>query len=161
MIILRIYWRVCSLFKLLLFKLLFGSRFHFPVDSSFRKNFGLYVGKNAQIRVGHNVFFNRGCAINCLEHVEIADNCIFGENVKIYDQNHRFSSRGEIIRKQGYNTAPVKIGSDCWVCTNVVILKGVTIGNHCVIGAGCVVNKDIPDNSIVRSQTNLVIEELH
>lgn len=160
MIILKVYWRVRSLIKLFLFKCIFGRRFSFPMDSTFRKNFGVYLGKDASIRVGHDVFFNRGCSINCLKQVEIGDHCIFGENVKIYDQNHRFSDRKEIIRSQGYNIAPVKIGNDCWICSNVVILKNVTIGNHCVIGAGCVISHDIPDNTIVRQNTVLDMQPL-
>lgn len=110
MIVLRMYWRIRSLVKVLLYRILFGGRFVFPFDSTFRRNFGVYLGKGARITVGHNVFFNRGCSINCLESVEIGDNCIFGENVKIYDQNHRFADRNEIIRNQGYSIAPVKIG---------------------------------------------------
>ena len=160
MIILRMYWRIRSLVKTLLYRVLFGGRFVFPFDSTFRRNFGVYLGKGARIAVGHNVFFNRGCSINCLESVEIGDNCIFGENVKIYDQNHRFADRNEIIRNQGYSIAPVKIGGGCWICTNTVILKGVTIGEHSVIGAGCVVSQDIPAYSIVRNRMDLIVEEL-
>lgn len=161
MIVLRIYWRIYSLIKVLLYRILFGGKFVFPLDSTFRRNFGVYLGKGARIKVGHNVFFNRGCSINCLESVEIGDNCIFGENVKIYDQNHRFADRAEIIRNQGYSISPVKIGAGCWICTNAVILKGVTIGEHCVIGAGCVVSQDVPAYSIVRNQMNLVVEQLY
>lgn len=160
MIVLRTYWRIRALIKVLLYKVLFGGRFSFPFDSTFRKNFGLYLGKDARITVGHNVFFNRGCSINCLKSVEIGDNCIFGENVKIYDQNHRFADRDEIIRNQGYSISPVKIGGGCWICSNAVILKGVTIGEHCVIGAGCVVSQDVPAYSIVRSSMDLTVEEL-
>lgn len=160
MIILRIYWRIRALIKVLLYKILFGSRFTFPFNSTFRKNFGLYLGKGARIQVGHNTFFNRGCSINCLKKVTIGDNCIFGENVKIYDQNHRFSNHEEIIRNQGYNIAPVKIGNDCWICSNVVILKGVSIGEHCVIGAGCVVSGDVPAYSIMRNTASMAVEAL-
>lgn len=110
MIVLRMYWRIRSLVKVLLYRILLGGGFVFQFDSTFRRNFGVYLGKGARIMVGHNVFFNRGCSINCLESVEIGDNCIFGENVKIYDQNHRFADRNEIIRNQGYSIAPVKIG---------------------------------------------------
>ena len=160
MTVLKIYWRLKSLIKVFLFKLLFGKRFIFPTDSTFRKNFGLYLERKAHIKVGHNVFFNRGCSINCLEYVEIGDNCIFGENVKIYDQNHRFKDRDEIIRNQGYSVSPVIIKEGCWICTNAVILKGVTIGEHSVIGAGCVIDKDIPAFSVVKNIASLQIVEL-
>ena len=106
------------------------------------------------------MFFNRGCSINCLESVEIGDNCIFGENVKIYDQNHRFAERNEIIRNQGYSIAPVNIGKGCWICSNAVILKGVTIGEHSVIGAGCVISQDVPAYSVVRNQMDLMVAEI-
>ncbi len=52
---------------------------------------------------------------------------------------------------QKYNekniASPVKIGNNVWIGSHVIILPGVTIGNNCVIGAGSVVNKSIPDNS--------------
>lgn len=160
MIVLRMYWRIRSLVKVLLYRILLGGGFVFQFDSTFRRNFGVYLGKGARIMVGHNVFFNRGCSINCLESVEIGDNCIFGENVKIYDQNHRFADRNEIIRNQGYSIAPVKIGGGCWICSNAVILKGVTIGEHSVIGAGCVISQDVPAYSVVRNRMDLMVEEI-
>lgn len=43
---------------------------------------------------------------------------------------------------------PIFIGSGTWIGSNVVILKGVSIGKNCVIGAGSIVNKDVPDSSI-------------
>lgn len=41
------------------------------------------------------------------------------------------------------------IGDDVWIGTNVIILPGVNVGNHCIIGAGAIVTKDIPDYAIV------------
>lgn len=158
MTILKIYWRIKAIFKTLGFKILFGKRFSIGKNSTFRKNFGVFLGKNAKIKIGNDCFFNRGCSINALGNVEIGNHTIFGENVKIYDQNHRFRDTNQLIRNQGYSIDNVKIGNNCWICTNVVILKGVTIGDNCVIGAGCIVNKDIPANSIVKTNTNFSIE---
>lgn len=45
-------------------------------------------------------------------------------------------------------TKPIKIGRECYLGNNVLILPGVTIGNHCIIGAGAIVSRDIPDNSV-------------
>ena len=43
---------------------------------------------------------------------------------------------------------PVKIGNDCWIGGAAIILPGIIIKNNCVIGAGSVVTKDVPDNSV-------------
>ena len=51
MIILRMYWRIRSLVKTLLYRVLFGGRFVFPFDSTFRRNFGVYLGKVPGLRL--------------------------------------------------------------------------------------------------------------
>jgi len=52
---------------------------------------------------------------------------------------------------------PVTIGNNCWITTRCIILPGVTIGDNCVIGAGSVVNIDIPSNSIVMGNPAKVV----
>lgn len=54
--------------------------------------------------------------------------------------------------EQGYTTAPIHICNNYWIGSNVVILKGVNIGDNVVIGAGCVISTDIPSNSICRNK---------
>ena len=157
MILLKIYWRTKAAIKKLCFKIMFGKRFSVGKNTTFRKNFGLYLEKGASIKIGHDCFFNRGCSVNCLESVEIGNHTIFGENVKIYDQNHKFRDRTKLIREQGYSTGRVK---NCWICTNAVILKGVEIGDNSVIGAGSVIHHDIPANSVVKSNGGITIESL-
>ncbi|SCY35700.1 acyltransferase [Ruminococcus sp. YE282] len=160
MILLKIYWRTKAAIKKLCFKIMFGKRFSVGKNTTFRKNFGLYLEKGASIKIGTDCFFNRGCSINCLESVEIGDHTIFGENVKIYDQNHKFRDRKKLIREQGYSTSRVKIGNNCWICTNTVILKGVEIGDNSVIGAGCIIYRDIPANSVVKNNGGITVESL-
>ena len=53
------------------------------------------------------------------------------------------------IKAQGYTLGETHIGNHCWFGTNVVVLKGVTIGDNCVIGAGVVVSTDIPDGTVI------------
>ena len=48
------------------------------------------------------------------------------------------------MREQDYNSNPIKIGRDVWIGCRVTILPGVTIGDHAVVGAGAVVNRDVP-----------------
>lgn len=55
---------------------------------------------------------------------------------------------------------PVKIGNDVWLGGNVCVMPGVTIGNNVVIGAGAVVTKDIPDNSLAVGSPARIIRQL-
>lgn len=55
---------------------------------------------------------------------------------------------------------PVHIGNDCWLCANVTVCPGVTIGDNCVIGAGSVVTRDIPSNCFAAGNPCRVIREL-
>ena len=53
-------------------------------------------------------------------------------------------------RNKGLEKAlPIKVGDNCWFGANVSVMPGVTIGSGCVIAAGSVVTKDVPDNSLV------------
>lgn len=100
-----------------------------------------------RVVIGDGVFFNQNVSINCQKLITIGENTILGENVKIYDHNHRFRS-SEPILQQGFKSKRVNIGSNVWIGTNTVILSGVSIGNNTVVSAGSVVKKDIPDNSL-------------
>ena len=53
------------------------------------------------------------------------------------------------------------IGDDVWIGANAVILPGVTIGSHCVVAAGAVVTKDVPDNCVVGGVPTKVIKSLN
>jgi acetyltransferase-like isoleucine patch superfamily enzyme len=92
--------------------------------------------------------------ISCRENIIIGNNCIFGNNVSIYDNDHDYKNSLE-----KYVTNKVEIGDNTWCGCNVVILKGVTIGKNCVIAAGTLVNKDVPDNSIVYNSKELIIKK--
>lgn len=78
--------------------------------------------------------------------VVIGDRIQMGPNVGIFTAGHETSVLSR--RKYVEFGLPVKIGDDCWIGGNVVILPGVTIGEGCTIGAGSVVTKDIPPFSV-------------
>ena len=98
--------------------------------------------------VGHRVFINRNSSLNCQLEISIGNDCLFGENVVIYDHDHDFSDPYQTFNKQGFIRKPVRIGNNVWVGSNSTILKGVSVGDNVVIAAGSVVINDIPDNSI-------------
>ena len=77
------------------------------------------------------------------------------ENVKVYDHNHCYKNPDVPIKDHGFTMDPVSIRKHCRIASNVVILKGVTIGDNCVIGAGCIVYKDVADGSMVVNKQEL------
>lgn len=158
--LLKLKYHINAFAKILLYKLLFGNLFLVGRGTTFRRFFNIYLEKGATISIGRDCFFNHSCSINALEKITIGDGCIFGENVKIYDHNHRFTGLNGNIKSQGYTTGKVYIGNRCWFGSNVVVLKGVHIGDNCVIGAGCIVSNDIPPNSIVTCNRELNIESI-
>lgn len=159
MVFLKIIYHLKAIIKKTFFKIIFGKHITFGKGSTFRKGFSIAIEEDGIIKIGKNVYFNNFCSINSLCSIEIGDDCIFGENVRVYDHNHKFSKKTEKIMKQGYSKGPIKIGSDCWIGSNVTILKGVNIGDNVIIGAGSIIDKDIPSNFIVKPERNLVKEE--
>jgi len=120
--------------------------FH-PTNSSFSFK-TISIGNN--VAIGEKAFFNA-----TLSHIYIANNVIFAPNVTIRGGNHRYDIIGKFISdyhesdKRPEDDEPVHIESDCWIASNVIILKGVTIGRGSIVAAGAVGNKSIPPYSIV------------
>lgn len=115
-----------------------------------RDKFSIFSGARISIHPGAILdlgsgYINHNVSIGCHKMIKIGENVAIAENVVIRDSdNHDFISEKAHIR-----TAPIIIGDKVWIGMNAVILKGVKIGNNCVVAAGSVVTKDIPDNSLV------------
>ena len=122
----------------------------------YARNFFSIRLANGIIRFGDTVFFNNQCSVNCLEKIEIGDYTMFGENVKLYDHNHNYTDDSIPFCTQGWTAGEIIIGENCWIGSNVVILKNVHIGKNSIIGAGCVVFKDVPPDSILLSNGMLL-----
>ena len=151
MLILTLKFHLKSLFLKWIYRLLYLKKFQFGARLTFRDGFHLLIEKSGKVIIGNHVFFNNFCSINAMLSVTICDDGIFGENVKIYDHNHCYQNKSQPISKQGFSTAAIQIGRNCWIGSQVTILKGVTIGDNSIIGAGVVVYQDVPGNSIVLS----------
>lgn len=138
------------------YKIIYGKAFSVPLDVTFRKGFHAVIEDTGRISISHGVFFNNYCTVASRAFIKIGEGTIFGENVKIYDHNHCYKDITSPIKVQDYTSAPIIIGKHCWIASNVVILKGVTIGDNCVIGAGCVVYKDVPANTVLVNKLEFV-----
>ena len=127
---------------------------------SFRRRFVVNIRSKADgaVTIGDNVFFNNDCSINCMDRIVIGSDCVIGENVKFYDHNHVFSDSHELIRTQGFSTAPINVGPNCWIGSGVIVLAGVTIGAGCVIGANAVIAKDVPAGSVVVAHQDIRVK---
>lgn len=99
--------------------------------------------------IGHHTSINEYVSIATWESVEIGNYCMIASGVKIMDVSHCHESTVIPMALQGLETAPVAIGDDVWIGTNVVILKGVRIGKGTIIAANSVVTRDVDDFSIV------------
>lgn len=121
----------------------------------------ILVVKDANLEIGDHFFMNNFCSINCLEHISIGNNTLFGENVKLYDHNHTYDTSPAFkLHPSKFTKAPIKIGNNCWLGSNVTVLKGVTIGDNCIIGAGCTIYKDVPANTQIINKQDLTFNSL-
>lgn len=122
------------------------------------KNVNFHAGckidvlNNSKLTIGNNVYFNLNTTLCCRDCIKIGDNCAISQNCVIRDS--------DVHQIQGViNHSPISIGNHVWIGTNVIILKGVTIGDNCVIGAGSVVTRNIPKNSVAAGNPAKVIKE--
>ena len=160
MIVLKLWYRLTGFVIKIWYKLIFGGAFSCGRHVHMRKAFQMTIEPNSVIQLGDDVFFNNRCALHAMERISVGKGTIFGENVLVYDHNHRFADEALAIKDQGYATAPVSIGEHCWIGSNVTILKGAVIGDNVVIGAGCVIDREVPSDTVVRLHQDLQFQEV-
>jgi serine acetyltransferase len=96
------------------------------------------------VTIGDRCIIGRHSSIVGHFEIVIENDVFFGPNVYVTDQNHSTSDLAVPIGKQSQRERPVRISQGCWLGTNVVVLPGVTIGEHTAVGAGSVVTQDLP-----------------
>lgn len=117
-----------------------------------------YCDYGYNIRVGKNFFANFNLVILDEAPVTFGDNVFVAPNCGFYTAGHPVDA-GE--RNIGLEYArPITVGDDVWIGAGVSVLPGVTIGSNCVIGAGSVVTRDIPSNSIAVGNPCRVIKTI-
>lgn len=147
------------------------------IKSSFMSNLvGLYSrtiivtrAEGAKISIGNNVGIS-GATIYARKGITIGDNTCIGGNVKILDNDFHpieWEERNRLLQdeKGGDVTElipakPISIGKNCFIGCNSIILKGTTLGDGCVVGAGAVVSGQFPDNSVIAGNPAKVIKTL-
>ncbi|ABG60139.1 acetyl transferase [Cytophaga hutchinsonii ATCC 33406] len=113
------------------------------IVSTSLNNIGEYIHIGNNVGIGEFAYLGGGGGL------EIGDDCIIGQYLSCHPENHNYDSVDTLIRHQGVSRQGIVIGKNCWIGSKVTILDGVHIGNNCVIAAGAVVTKSVPDNSVV------------
>ncbi len=110
------------------------------------------------IEVGENFSANYNLTILDVGKVTIGDNVMIAPNVSLYTAGHPIHPAS---RDSGYEYGiPITVGNNVWIGGSVTVLPGVTIGDNCVIGAGSVVTRDIPENSVAAGNPCRMIRKI-
>lgn len=122
----------------------------------------LWITAPFYVDYGNNIYFGNNCEVNmnCTflddNRIVIGDNALIAPNVQIYTAFHPTNAADRFgpLKEDGSfsfcktQTAPVIIGNHVWIGGGAILLPGVRIGDNVVIGAGSVVTKDIPSNTV-------------
>ena len=110
------------------------------------------------IEIGENFYSNHNLIILDGAKVTFGDNCFIAPNCGFYTAGHALDIKQ---RNQGLEIAwPITVGNNVWFGGNVIVLPGVSIGDGCIIGAGSVVNKDIPSGVLAAGNPCRVIRKI-
>ena len=108
--------------------------------------------------VGERFYANTGCIVLDSAPVTIGDRVLFGPAVQLLAATHPVEAE---LRAQGLEyAAPIAIGDDAWLGGGAIVLPGVTIGARAVVGAGSVVTRDVPADTVVAGNPARVIRPL-
>lgn len=117
-----------------------------------------YCDYGYNIEIGENFYSNHNLVILDCAKIKFGDNVLIGPNCGFYTAEHPLDVA---TRNSGLEFAkPITVGNNVWFGGNVCVTSGVTIGDNCVIGAGSVVVKDIPANSIAVGNPCKVIRQI-
>jgi len=108
-----------------------------------------------RVKIGREGLICTGTRINCNYPVNIGNHVGIGQNVRIWTHGY-FLHR---LKGGPYNVGSVKIGDDVWLIEGSVVMPGIEIGNHAIIGTNSIVNKNVPPGSFAAGQPIKIIKE--
>ena len=124
---------------------------HFKIWSGHRLTLITGWGR---ITIGDRVFINSGVVVMSVLEVTI------GNDVAIANEAYVMDTDSHGVEGRPVKNAPVRIGDGSWIGARAIILPGVTIGRRCLVAAGAVVSRDVPDDTLVAGNPAQVVREL-
>ncbi|PWB51822.1 MAG: hypothetical protein C3F13_13000 [Anaerolineales bacterium] len=125
-------------------------------DSIIEPPFYCCYGQN--IYIGEYVYLNVLCTILDCNKVHIGNHVMLGPAVQIYTAAHHLQAESRI---QGWEVAkPILIEDNVWIGGGAILLPGVRIGKNAVVGAGAVVSRSVPANTVVVGNPAKVIRKI-
>lgn len=124
------------------------------IETPFHANWG-----GRHVHLGRNIYANFNLTLVDDTHIYVGDFCQIGPNVVLATAGHPICPE---LRERAYQyNAPVRIGRNCWLGANVVVVPGVTIGDNVVVGAGSVVTHDLPNNVVAVGNPCHILREVN
>lgn len=124
------------------------------IEPPFHANFG-----GAHVHFGNYIYANFNLTMVDDTHIYVGDYTMFGPNVVVATAGHPILP--ELRMKMYQYNMPIHIGKNCWIGAGALIMPGVTIGDHVVVGAGSVVTKDLPSNVVAVGNPCRVLREIN
>lgn len=137
-----------------------GQHVHIIADKDRMVRFCAWQQREHQghINVGDYCLICPGVRIDSASEIRIGDSCMIASGAYLTDADwHDVYNRNQTIG----HTAPIIIGHNVWIGDSAIVLKGVTIGDNSIIGAGAVVAQDIPANVVVAGNPAKVVKTLN
>jgi acetyltransferase-like isoleucine patch superfamily enzyme len=100
------------------------------------------------LEIGDNTYIGPHSILGAGGYVSIGRDIAFGAYVQLLAENHEFSDPGLAVNEQGVTRRGITVEDGCWLGNSVIVLDGVRIGARSIIGAGSVVTRDIPPDSV-------------
>jgi len=115
-----------------------------------------WIGHGSKVRVhegmvsiGAKTVLGQECTISAFQHVAIGRECILADRVMLIDFDHGAIEVDRPIRLQGIYKRDVRVGHNVWIGYGACVLRGVTVGDNCIVGTNSVLTKEVPQNAVV------------
>jgi acetyltransferase-like isoleucine patch superfamily enzyme len=133
-----------------------GVKFEIGPDATVSLGRWSWLGHGTKVRahegtvtIGAKSVLGQECTISAYRHVSIGRECIIADKVMMIDFDHGMVEVERTIREQGIYKREVRVGHNAWIGYGACLLRGVTVGDNCVIGTSAVVTRNVPDNAVV------------